>query len=113
LTQYSKTLVIIFDIRLLVSIQIRLGLDESGQPLNVSNDPFQSLCAAVLTRGNFYDEATPTANVQFLIPCCWTSGVAMEGGPLTCFDDAVEETKTVAGLEVAEEGRGSQDCEPE
>lgn len=37
----------------------------------------------------------------------------MEGGPLICFDGVLEETKTVAGLEVAEEARGSQDCEPE
>jgi hypothetical protein len=58
----------------------------------------------------FFNVAIPTAKVQFLIPCCWVSGVDMGGGPLTCFD---EETKTVAGLEVAEEARGSQDCEPE
>lgn len=45
LAQYFKTLVIVFDTRLLIAyIQIRLGLglglDESGKPLNVSNDPF-------------------------------------------------------------------------
>ena len=37
----------------------------------------------------------------------------MGGGPVACFDGVPEETKTVAGLEVAEEARGSQDCEPE
>ena len=37
----------------------------------------------------------------------------MGGGPVACFDGVPEETKTVAGLEVAEEVRGSQDCEPE
>jgi len=37
----------------------------------------------------------------------------MDGGPLACFDGVLEETKTVAGLEVVEEARGSQDCEPE
>ena len=37
----------------------------------------------------------------------------MDGGPFTCFDGVPEETKTAAGLEVAEEARGSQDCEPE
>ena len=57
--------------------------------------------------------AAPTAKVQFLIPCCWMGGIDMEGGPLICFDGVLEETKTVAGLEVAEEARGSQDCEPE
>lgn len=35
----------------------------------------------------------------------------MDGGPLTCFDGVPEEIKTFAGLEVAEEARGSQDCE--
>lgn len=43
LAQYFKTLVVVSDIRLLIAcIQIRLGLgfDESGKPLNVSNDPF-------------------------------------------------------------------------
>lgn len=34
----------------------------------------------------------------------------MDGGPLICFDGVPEETKTVAGLDVAEEDRGSQDC---
>lgn len=37
----------------------------------------------------------------------------MDGGPPTCFDGVPEETKTFDGLEVAEEARGSQDCEPE
>ena len=37
----------------------------------------------------------------------------MDDGPLTCFDGVFEEMKTVAGLEVVEEARGSQDCEPE
>jgi len=37
----------------------------------------------------------------------------MDGGPFTCFDSVPGETKTFAGLEVAEEVRGSQDCEPE
>lgn len=41
------------------------------------------------------------------------SGVDIEGGPFICFDGVLEGTKTVAGLEVAEEARGSQDCEPE
>lgn len=41
LAQYFKTLVVVSDTRLLIAcIQIRLGLDESGKPLNVSNDPF-------------------------------------------------------------------------
>jgi len=44
LAQYFKTLVIIFDVRLLIiAIQIRIGLKESGQPLNISNNPLQSL----------------------------------------------------------------------
>lgn len=37
----------------------------------------------------------------------------MDGGPFACFDGALEETKTVAGLDVAEDVRGSQDCAPE
>ena len=37
----------------------------------------------------------------------------MEGGPFACFDMVLEETKTVAGLDVAEDVRGSQDCAPE
>lgn len=41
LAEYFKTLVIIFDTRLLiVRIQIRVGLDESEQPLHINNDPF-------------------------------------------------------------------------
>lgn len=71
MAQDFETLVIIFDTRLLiVAIQIRVGLDESGQPLNVSNDPFQGLFEAALTRGQFFDAAAPTAKVQFLIPRC-------------------------------------------
>ena len=60
----------------------------------------------------FFDAAIPTAKAQFLIPRCWMSGVDMGGGPLSCFDGVLER-KTVAGLEVAEVARGSQDCEPE
>lgn len=60
----------------------------------------------------FLNAAAPTAKVQFLIPRCWMIGVDMDGGPLTCFD-GVPETKTVAGLEVVEEARGSQGCGPE
>jgi len=41
------------------------------------------------------------------------SGVDMDDGPLNCFDGVLEETKTVAVLEVVEEARGSQGCEPE
>jgi len=37
----------------------------------------------------------------------------MDGVPLARFDGVSEETKTVAGLEVDEEARGSQDCKPE
>jgi hypothetical protein len=37
----------------------------------------------------------------------------MDGGPFTCFEGVLEETKTVAELDVAEEVRGSQDCAPE
>ena len=40
------------------------------------------------------------------------SGAGMDDGPFTCLD-GVPDTKTVAGLEVAEEARGSQGCEPE
>jgi len=114
LAQYFETLVIIFDARLpIVSIRIRVGLDESGKPLDVSNDPLQGLFGAALTRENFPNAVTLTAKVQFLIPCCWMSGVDMDDGPLARFDGVPEETKTVAGLEVDEEARGSQDCEPE
>jgi hypothetical protein len=56
---------------------------------------------------------TPTANVQFLIPCCWVIGVDMNGRLFACLGGAVEETKTVAGLDVAEEACGSQVCVPE
>ena len=60
LAQYFKTLVAIFDTWLfLVSIQVRIGLDESGQPLNVGNYPFQSLFEAVLTRGTFSTQQHP------------------------------------------------------
>ena len=113
LAQYFKTLVAIFDARfLIVTIQIRIGLDESGQPLNVGNNPFQSLFEAILTWRYSLGAVTPTAKVQFLIPCCWTSGVDIVDGPPTCFDGVLE-IKTVAGLDVAEEARGSQGCEPE
>lgn len=61
----------------------------------------------------FFHALTPTAKVQFLIPCCWTNGVDIDGGPFPCFDGVAEETKTVAGLDVAEDIRGSQDCTPE
>lgn len=50
LAQYFKTLVAIFDTWLfLVAIQVRIGLDESGQPLNIGNHPLQSLFEAALT----------------------------------------------------------------
>lgn len=40
-------------------------------------------------------------------------GVDTDGRPFACLDGAPEETKTVAGLDVAEEVRGSQVCAPE
>lgn len=51
LAQYLKTLIVLFDTGLVVvSIQIRIGLDESRQSLNVRDDPFQSLFKVVSTR---------------------------------------------------------------
>lgn len=48
LAQYLKTLIVFFGAQLvIISIQIRVGLDETRQPLNVRNDPFQSLFEVV------------------------------------------------------------------
>lgn len=113
MAQYLKTLIVIFDTRLVVvAIQVRIGLDESRQSFNVRNDPFQSLFKIVSTPGNFH-ALSPTAKVQFLIPCCWTGGVGIDGGPICCFDGVLEETKTVAGVDAVEDVGGSQVCAPE
>jgi len=68
LAQYFKTLVVIFDARLpIVSIRIRIGLDESGKPLNVGNDPFQGLFGAALTR-EFFENAVIYSHRKSPVP---------------------------------------------
>ena len=71
LSQHLEALVVVFDARLvIIPIQVRIGLDESRESLNVRNDPFQGLFKVVSTRRNILHAMTPTAKVQFLIPCC-------------------------------------------